>query len=69
MVYANHSGVENGVQFTGRSCIVDPCGNDLARAEAGEEVISATLDIGLIEKAREHLPHIRDFKKVDTIYA
>lgn len=69
MVYANPAGPENGTQFPGRSCIVDPYGNDLARAGGEEAVISAQLDIGLVKKAQMRLPFLRDYQKVPTAFS
>ena len=60
IAYANYCGEENGHGFCGLSCIVDPSGTDLARAGKSHEVISATLDLGLIAEARAKIPFLRD---------
>jgi predicted amidohydrolase len=39
-------------------------GVDLARAGSGEALISATLDFGQIAPARERLPYLQDYKRV-----
>ena len=39
IAYANHCGSENGMQFTGLSCITGPDGLDLARAGVNTEVL------------------------------
>lgn len=66
MVYANYCGVENGHAFCGQSCIVDPYGNDLARAGTDEAAITANLDLTLVSEARARLPYLRDHGKVPT---
>ena len=66
MVYANYGGVENGHAFAGLSCIVDPYGKDLARAEQPEEAISAKLDFGLVAEAHTRLPYLRDHQKTPS---
>ena len=60
MVYANYCGVENGHGFCGLSCIVDPSGADLARANKSEGVIHASIDLNLIAQARAKVPFLRD---------
>jgi predicted amidohydrolase len=52
VAYANHCGAEGKLVYTGESCIAAPDGSVLARAGLGEELISADLDVGLLEKAR-----------------
>ncbi|WP_419905140.1 carbon-nitrogen hydrolase family protein [Kiloniella sp.] len=66
LIYANHAGLEDGVEFPGLSCILDPYGGDLARAGADEEVISACIDTRLVRKAQERLPYLRDHKKIPS---
>jgi predicted amidohydrolase len=60
LAYANHSGVENGLRYLGRSCILDPNGKELARAGTGMELIAAELSVESVTKARERLPYLRD---------
>lgn len=69
MVYANHAGPENGIDFPGRSCIIDPFGRELARARAGAEVISAKLDPAVVAAAQDRLPYLRDYQKLSTTLA
>ena len=64
MVYANYGGVENGHEFAGQSCIVDPYGNDLACVGPSEGSISAKLNLGLVAEARTRLPYLRDHRKI-----
>ncbi len=66
MAYANFCGVENGHSFAGLSCIVDPYGNDLARASKDASLIVAKLDLSLSAEAQTRLPYLRDHQKVPT---
>ena len=60
LAYANHAGEENGLAYLGSSCIIGPDGRELARAGAGEEMISAGLSREAVSAARERLPYLRD---------
>lgn len=60
VAYANHAGEENGNLFLGESVIVSPDGNDLARANNQQMVISARLEHLAIENHRDRLPFLRD---------
>lgn len=60
VLYANHAGVEGGVEYLGASCIVGPDGIDLVRAGSDEAFISATLDASQVEKAQVRLPYLDD---------
>ncbi len=44
VIYANRAGEEAGMVYVGESCIVAPDGSVLARAGAGEALLTATLD-------------------------
>ena len=60
VAYANHAGTEGGIKFLGASCIIDPMGNDLARAGDQAEVISAEVDPAQVQKAQDRLPYLKD---------
>ena len=60
LVYANHAGEEAGLNYLGASCIVGPDGHDLARAGAGEELITADISLEAVTAARGRLPFLRD---------
>lgn len=60
LLYANHSGVENGLHYAGQSCICAPYGEVLARAGDGAELISAEIDLDRVRVARERLPFLQD---------
>lgn len=60
VVYANLCGADAGSTYAGKSCIVDPLGNDLARAGKQEEVLVAVLKIASLNAARNRLPYHLD---------
>lgn len=60
LLYANHSGVENGLHYVGQSCICAPYGEVLARAGDGPELIAAELDLHRVGIARQRLPFLAD---------
>lgn len=62
--YANHCGHENGMAYYGGSCIISPDGEDLARADASEAFLFATLDPGRVAAARNRLPYHIDRHKL-----
>lgn len=62
--YANHCGMENGLEYLGSSCIVAPDGTDMARADNGEALISARLQRSRVGQARQRLPYHADRMKL-----
>ena len=62
--YANQAGNENGMPYHGGSCIVDPTGEELARANKNPELLHAVLDASLVAKSRARMPYLRDLKKL-----
>lgn len=60
VAYANHAGTENGTRYLGDSVIVSPFGQDLARADTEETVITARLERDEIAKARDRLHFLED---------
>jgi predicted amidohydrolase len=60
LAYANRTGREGDLHYTGESCILGPEGSELARAGAGEEMIAAELDPALMEKARALNTYLAD---------
>ena len=59
IAYADCCGEDNGLAFAGQSCIVDPLGNDLARAGMGEEIIYASIDTDEVAKAQNAMPYLK----------
>jgi predicted amidohydrolase len=60
LAYVNHAGREGGVTYLGGSCIVGPDGEDLVRAGADEQVLSAAIDPAAVATARKRLPYLED---------
>ncbi len=60
IAYANYCGNEADLTYEGRSCIVGPDGNDLARAAQHPALLTATLTRSAIDDARTALPYHRD---------
>lgn len=55
-----------GIEFWGRSFVVDPAGRVIARASAGrEQVLVVPCDLGAVETARTHWPFLRD-RRIDA---
>ena len=52
-------GVEGAFQSFGRSMVVDPWGTVVACASDGQEIVHATIDLGMVERVREKLPSLR----------
>ena len=63
VAYANHAGVENGLNYLGGSRIVAPNGEDAAVAGEGATLIRATIDKMQVQKMRARLPYLRDVPK------
>ncbi|MFK7855732.1 MAG: carbon-nitrogen hydrolase family protein [Granulosicoccus sp.] len=58
--YANYCDREGDIEYVGRSCIVGPDGNDLARAESSPALIKATLNKSSLTEIRSQVPYHRD---------
>ncbi|PJE95077.1 carbon-nitrogen hydrolase [Streptomyces carminius] len=64
IAYANRCGTEGeggeALTFTGLSCLAAPDGTVRARAGAGEDLITAEVDPGLLRASRAANPYLRD---------
>ncbi|MDX1611978.1 MAG: carbon-nitrogen hydrolase family protein, partial [Candidatus Thermoplasmatota archaeon] len=61
VLYCNLVGVQDHLDFWGGSRALDPLGNLLVEAPAGEEaVVTCELDLDLVELARKKRPCLRD---------
>lgn len=61
LAYANHAGKEGDITYAGQSCILDPYGNDLARAGHGQELISAGINPANVAIAQNRLPYVSEY--------
>ncbi|MFQ5795826.1 MAG: carbon-nitrogen hydrolase family protein [Candidatus Bipolaricaulia bacterium] len=59
---ANHVGSEGDVVYCGLSQITDPKGRVLAQVQRDERVISAEVDLSLINQERDQEPALRHFR-------
>ena len=61
-----HEGpAEGGIEFWGGSFVADPGGRILVKGGSGEEVLTATLDLGKVDVSRTHWPFLRD-RRIDA---
>ncbi|TWT66882.1 (R)-stereoselective amidase [Posidoniimonas polymericola] len=60
LVAANRAGSDGPFKFLGNSRIISPMGELLAEAGAGEEMIAAEIDLGLVEAFRKKVPSLAD---------
>jgi len=60
IAYANYTGREDGFEYLGSSCIVDPLGEDRVRAGREETVIVAAIEPSEVTSARTTLPYLAD---------
>jgi predicted amidohydrolase len=67
-IYANRVGYEDGVSFSGRSCVVSPTGGVVVRAGAGaEEIVLAEIDPDQVRRARTFFPLMGD-ERLDMVH-
>lgn len=67
LAYANHAGVENGLEYYGHSCIVTPTGGDAARAGLVEEILLVEIDAGAVKAAQKRLPYLKDVTQLNSV--
>lgn len=61
---ANRCGTDNGLEFAGKSVIIDPAGTVLCEAPAqGETLITAVLDLDLVAGTRAAIGVLRDRRR------
>jgi len=58
-------GPTGGLEFWGGSFVSDPGGRIIAQGGTGEEVVTATLDLGKVDTNRTHWPFLRD-RRIDA---
>ena len=62
VVGVDRVGREEDVEFFGKSMIIDPWGKVLAKARREDAIISATIDVDDVDKARIEMPILRDLR-------
>jgi N-carbamoylputrescine amidase len=61
-----HEGAaDGGIEFWGGSFVSDPGGRILVKGGTGEEVLTATCDLGKVNVSRTHWPFLRD-RRIDA---
>lgn len=55
----NRTGEEDGMTFAGESLVTDPWGNVIVKADNREGLITADLDLSLVDEAHENLPYLK----------
>lgn len=60
VAYANRCGSEGELEYCGGSAIIAPDGSELARAGAGETLLSAEVDPGVLADSRSGYPYLAD---------
>ncbi len=62
VVGVNRCGADPKLEYSGRSMILDPCGEVLADGGTEQRVISAEVDVEAVEKWRAEFPALRDMR-------
>ncbi|MGB2304584.1 MAG: carbon-nitrogen hydrolase family protein [Candidatus Puniceispirillales bacterium] len=64
VAYANHCGMDKGLGFLGKSCIISPTGVDLARADSSSDAmaIQASISRDAVKAAQARLPYLTECK-------
>ena len=60
VVACNMAGEEGGTTLAGNSMVVDPWGEVVARADEGEQILLAELDMNRLHHIREEFPVLKD---------
>jgi 5-aminopentanamidase len=60
VAYCNHSGVENGLQFLGRSCVTGPDGQAVISAGRGDALLIADIHHRTLQEAAATFPYRKD---------
>lgn len=62
VIGVNRCGSDPFLEYDGASLIIDPQGNHLTKADSKETVISATLEINVVQDWRDDFPALKDSK-------
>lgn len=60
VAYCNHSGVEDGLEFLGGSCLAGPYGEKLAAAGKSDALLIADISHEMLARAKPRFPYRRD---------
>jgi predicted amidohydrolase len=56
----NQVGMQEGVELSGHSVVIDPWGRVIAEAGTDEEILTVDIDLALVAKIRDEFPVLRD---------
>ena len=65
VIYADSTGMLNGISFMGESKIIGPDGLDINNANEDEKVITGEIDTNEISLVRNKLPYLDDARKLN----
>jgi len=65
VIYADSTGMLNGISFMGESKIIGPDGLDINNANEDEKVIAGEIDTNEISLVRNKLPYLDDARKLN----
>ena len=65
LAFALVAGCGGGIEFWGGSFVADPGGRTVVKGGTGEEVLTATVDLGKVDVSRTHWPFLRD-RRIDA---
>ena len=65
VIYANSTGILNGISFMGESKIIGPDGLDITNANEGEKVIIGEINTDQISLIRKRLPYLDDARALN----
>lgn len=60
IVACNRVGISDGTEFFGHSLIIDPWGEIIAEADEEEMIVTAELDLDLVDQVRQRIPIFED---------
>ncbi|MEP9362789.1 carbon-nitrogen family hydrolase [Nocardioides sp. CN2-186] len=60
VLQCNTAGTHSGIEMGGHSRVVAPTGEVLAELGAGEDVLTATLDLDMVDRVRQDFPVLAD---------
>ncbi|MEK8129769.1 carbon-nitrogen family hydrolase [Paenibacillus filicis] len=60
VISCNRVGISGTTEFFGHSMVIDPWGEVLAEGDGSEQIIRATIDLGLVDEVRKRIPIFED---------
>ncbi|WP_159884041.1 carbon-nitrogen family hydrolase [Paenibacillus puerhi] len=60
VISCNRVGISGTTEFFGHSMVIDPWGEVLAEGDESEQIVRATIDLGLVSEVRKRIPIFED---------